>query len=123
MRKKPFPMRSSRFHRRMKPFVCSQVRDSQRSTIFSAIEVLSRMQGQLERTLARLQVPRTPTATLDCLKRQCSTGPAAKTAVQARIKSNLRNYTQPIFNKVKQSTEGYQLSVKDEIFLLGLALT
>lgn len=73
-----------------------------------AIGSLDSVQGELATALWKLQAAnRELTAWLDQLKWHFSSVRAPETALQERMKSNLKNYIKTIFNRVKQRTKLY----------------
>lgn len=94
-----------------------------RLAVPSAVEYRDCMQGELATTSALLRITkRGLTATFDPFKRHSSNVQAAEATVQERIKSNLGNNIQTIFNGVKQIIKAYQLNVDGHISSLGTAL-
>lgn len=81
------------------------------------------MQSDLTTTSAKFQVAKGAiTAMFGFLKRHSRSVQVVEAAVHERMKLNLLNYTQTIFEQVKQRTMERQLNVDSDISSLGTAL-
>lgn len=93
------------------------------SDLSSAIEERDQAQNEVTTTSAKLLVAKNAlTATFDHHKRRFSNVHAAEAAVQVRMKFNLRNFMQTVFDHVKQSTKAYLLNAGSDIPSLGASL-